>query len=307
MWDSRKKSRLIESLLLRIPIPVFYVASDYSDHWDVVDGIQRITSVYRFVKGEFPLTDLEYLINYNDKIYGDLPRFLQRRISETQLIVNVIEPGTPEEVKFNVFKRINTGGVSLTGQEIRHAMHRGPARDFLRDLANSKEFLQATGKSINSDRKADQECVLRFMAFRIDPWQSYDARDLDGYLGKTMRRINQLNEEQRARYRNDFVRSMDAAYKIFGADTFRKPRDTNGRKKPINRALFETWGVELASVSSNQIDHLIRNSEVVQREFKHLAMNDEEFDKAISVGTSAVSKVRKRFTAIKHLVEGILL
>ena len=118
IWNHQRKSRLIESLLLRIPIPVFYVAADDSDTWSVVDGVQRTSTIYGYVKGDFKLTQLEYLTKFDRLSYEELPRSMQRRIQETQLVVNVIEPGTPEEVMFNIFRRINTGGMTLNGQEI---------------------------------------------------------------------------------------------------------------------------------------------------------------------------------------------
>ena len=128
IWDNQRKSRLIESLLLRIPIPVFYVAANEDEKWAVVDGLQRISSIHDYVTGVFPLKRLEYREEFNGQRYDLLPRAMQRRISETQLVVNVIEPGTPPEVMFNIFRRINTGGMTLNGQEIRHALHPGPVR-----------------------------------------------------------------------------------------------------------------------------------------------------------------------------------
>ena len=161
IWNIQRKSRLIESLMLKIPIPVFYVAADRRDNWSVVDGIQRMTSINDYVTGEFALDKLEYLTDLNRKRYADLSRPMRRRIDETELVVNVIEPGTPPEVMFNVFLRINTGGMTLNGQEIRHALHPGPVREYLKRLAESDEFIKATNGSVKPDRMADRECVLR--------------------------------------------------------------------------------------------------------------------------------------------------
>ena len=113
IWDSTRQSRFIESLLLRIPIPVFYVAADRDDNWYVVDGVQRISSFYSYISGKFRLMDLEYMTYLNGKVFHNLPRSMQRRIGETQLVVNVIERETSEEVMFNIFRRINTGGMPL--------------------------------------------------------------------------------------------------------------------------------------------------------------------------------------------------
>ena len=185
IWDNTRKSRLIESLLLRIPIPVFYVAANSDDDWQVVDGLQRMSTINDFVTGKFALNRLEYLVWLEGHKHDQLPRQMQRRISETQLIVNVIEPGTPNEVMFNVFLRINTGGMTLNKQEIRHALHPGVIREFLTELAESDEFLTATDNSIAKRRMADRECVLRFLAFYTTPPEDYTTHDLDNFLSTT--------------------------------------------------------------------------------------------------------------------------
>ena len=182
IWNSERKSRLIESLLLRIPIPVFYVAAQENDDWSVVDGLQRMSTIFDFINGEFGLEKLQYLTYFEKLKHEELPRPMQRRISETQLIVNVIEPGTPPEVMFNIFLRINTGGMMLNGQEIRHALHGGPVREYLQRLAESQSFLKATDHSVKPTRMADRECVLRFLAFYLASPGQYSDNDLDKHL-----------------------------------------------------------------------------------------------------------------------------
>lgn len=301
IWKPRGKSRLIESLLLRIPLPVFYVASDDEDNWDVVDGIQRMSTIYDYVKAKFPLRDLEYLVDNRGKKFDDLPRPLQRRIKETQLIVNVIEPGTPEEVKFNIFHRINTGGITLNGQEIRHALHKGTVRDYLKKLAETEEFLRATKYSIKSERMSDRECVLRFLAFYIEPWEKYTKSNLDGHLGEAMNKINRMTEEQRDSILKDFKKAMCAAYAIFSENAFRKP-SSDGKSKPINKALLEAWSVQLARCSDREIETLVAEYENLNKKFIGLIETDQEFQKAISYSTGDRRRVEKRFSTIQGLI-----
>ena len=303
IWNAERKSRLIESLLLRIPIPVFYVAADKNEVWSVVDGVQRMSTIYSFVTGQFALDKLQYLTQLHRCRHADLSRPLQRRISETQLIVNVIQPGTPEEVMFNIFLRINTGGEPLRGQEIRHALNAGPVRNYLKDLADSPEFVEATAESITPSRMADRECVLRFLAFYIDPPEKYTASDLDGYLGRAMKKINGMTSAERSQYDADFRKAMRAAHGIFGEQAFRKPPGESGRRRPISKALFEAWSVHLASCSSSEIESLIAQRGRIEPRFRQLMEEDSDFDNAISYGTSAPWRVQKRFQAIKQLVE----
>ena len=302
IWNEKRKSRLIESLLLRIPIPVFYVAADDSENWSIVDGVHRTSTIYGYVKGGFKLTQLEYLTKFDRHSYEALPRSMQRRIQETQLVVNVIEPGTPEEVTFNIFRRINSAGTALSGQEMRYALYPGPIRGFLKTLVESSEFLDATDRSIRTDRMADRECVLRFLAFHIDPWEEYSSNDLDGYLGLAMKKINKMSPRERDALSEDFRRAMRAAYEVFGNQAFRKPPANVGGHRHISMTLFEAWGVGLVRRSIDEIGSLVNDRKKVAKEFLSLMENDQEFDVAITYSTGTPSRVRKRFQAIDELI-----
>ena len=302
IWNDERKSRLIESLLLRIPLPVFYVAADQRDNWSVVDGLQRTSTINEYVTGQFSLNKLEYLTKFDRLFFEDLPRTMQRRIRETQLVVNIIEPGTPEEVMFNIFHRINTGGMTLNGQEIRHALHPGPVRVYLQELAGNEEFLSATDSSIKTHRMADRECVLRFLAFYIEPWERYSANDLDGYLGITMNKINEMDPCRRDDLQERFKRAMKAAFGIFGRNAFRKQYRPNDRRRPVSKALYEAWSVGLARRSEDEIKGLVTHRESVTDQFRVLMNNDWEFETAISYSTGVPARVKKRFQAIDELI-----
>ena len=305
IWRAQRKSRLIESLLLRIPIPVFYFAADENDNWAVVDGLQRTTTICDFVAGRFALRGLEYLSKYEGKRYHELPRAMQRRIEETSLMVNVIQSGTPEEVTFNIFSRINTGGMELTGQEIRHALHKGPVLTFLKDLAHSQAFLDATDASINPQRMADRECVLRFIAFRERRWSHYgSADDLDRWLGDAMNEVNRMTALERRKLQRKFEGAMLVAHEIFDRHAFRKRYAADDPKRPVNKALFEAWSTGLAG-ALRQRDQLVANRDQLVGGF-HELMNEQDFEAAVSAATGTASKVRRRFGAIEDLIQECL-
>lgn len=306
IWKRDRKSRLIESLLLRIPLPVFYVGADKYDNWAVVDGLQRMSTIYDYVNNYYALVNMEYLDKLNGDKYEKLPRALQRRIGETQIVVNVIEPGTPSEVMFNIFHRINTGGMKLNGQEIRHALNPGPVREFLRNLADSDEFHAATDGGISKTRMADRDCVLRFLAFHMKPWENYDANDVDGYMGDAMKAINSMSAGERDSMAGDFKKSMRAARDIFGNDAFRKRYRSEDMRNQVNRALFGAWSIGLARRSAEDIERLVRNREAVRRRFTELLNSDAEFDGAISYSTGTPRRVRKQFQAVDNLIEECL-
>lgn len=306
VWNPTRKSRLIESMLLRIPLPVFYVAADRNENWAVVDGLQRMSTMDDFINGKFTLSGLEYLVQFHGATFDELPRPMKRRINETQLLIHVIDFGTPEEVMFNIFSRINTGGVRLNGQEIRHALHKGPVRDFLKRLADSREFTGATDNTVKKDRMADRECVLRFLAFSLDPWEKYGSNDLDGFLSEAMKKINVMSSSERGALEESFKRSMLAARRIFDVDAFRKRYNPRAGRNPVSKALFEAWSVALSRLSDSEIERLVERRVALRSAFVQLMLGDREFDVSISYSTGVPQRVDKRFRAIQNLIGQVL-
>jgi len=310
IWTNAAKSRLIESILIRNPLPAFYMDATNEDKWLVVDGLQRLTALKHFViDKQLRLSGLEYLTEIETKIYDELPRKYQRRIQETQITVYLIEKGTPPEVKFNIFKRINTGGLPLSPQEIRHAINQGNATKFLAQLSDSKEFKRATGITERSKtRMEDHEFVLRFLAFMITPYRSYKANILDEFLNETMEKMNKMSDDKLNGLRHEFIKTMNIAHDIFGKYAFRKRSQTNPeRRYPINKALFEAWSVNLAQFKPVELDTLKQRKDILNEKFINLIETDPEFVGAISQGTGKVNQVRHRFSAIENLIKEVLI
>lgn len=323
IWSDEQQSRLIESLLLRIPIPSFYAAeledSDWSQDssWAIVDGIQRLTAIARFIApdalaevaginaGALRLRGLEYLKDdFEGKGYDDLSGRLQIRLNETQVVMHVIRPGTPEAVKFNIFARLNTGGLPLTRQEIRHALIPGPARDLLSALTVGP-FQLATGGGVPSARMADREMVLRALAFRLAPPDSFKAQDFDQFLAHTMRQINRMPDEEWGVHFGDFLRAMTTAHEVFGEHAFRKLYPGQKRRSPVNKAIFESVTVNLAELTDAERSALVASREEVIAGFQML-MLDRDFERAVSVGTGDRAKVVTRFAKVRDLFRTIL-
>eukprot|EP01034_Spumella_vulgaris_P032803 gene32803-40487_t len=205
---------------------------------------------------------------------------------------------------FNIFKRINTGGLPLSGQEIRHAIKQGNATNLLKRLADSENFKTATGNSIRDERMADRECVLRFCAFFITPPENYASGDLDNFLIEAMDKINNWPEEEIEKLERKFGIAMRAAHRIFGNLAFRK-QSGETRLSPINKALFEAWSVNLAMLSPVELKKITSNREKLV-ELSAKLLRRQRFVDSISTGTGAVNKVQWRFTAIRKIVQEIL-
>jgi hypothetical protein len=247
------------------------------------------------------LRDLEFLTQFHGVGFDDLPRNYQRRIEETQVTVYQIEKGTPPEVKFNIFKRINTGGLPLTSQEIRHALNQGPVTSYLKELANSEEFQRASGHGVSDQRMAARECVLRYLAFTLTPPKEYKAADFDAFLSDTMATLNEMALARRTELAKRLIRALNASHAIFGDAAFRKP--TRKSRSPVNKALFEVWTVTLDNQSDASLHRLEASSEEVKRRVDSFMRNDNEFINAVSQGTGDTAKVRLRFERFRHVIE----
>ena len=312
LWDKGKQSRLIESVLLRLPLPSFYFDEIVENEdslenqkaiWQVIDGLQRCSAFNNFiVEKTLALQELEFL-SFNTKCYNDLPKELQRRIMQTPITVYVVEKGTPEEVKFNIFKRINTGGLILTPQEIRHAMNQGIAAECVAEMATNHnyQFGAATCYIIPTDRMEDQDFVTRFVAFYIQGYESYQP-DLDSFMTRGMGMIKKQTDADRQHMMDRFGVAMNTAISIFGYDAFRKRTNLEDRRRPINKALFEVESVVFAKMNDEQLQQLIRNADVFRMKFIELN-NDPKFHYAISSGTGQKDSVSTRFANFIDIIE----
>lgn len=306
IWSQEAQSRLIESILIRIPLPAFYVDATDENHWLVVDGLQRLTAFQRFIvdSDSFELRGMEFLHNLEGKRFSDLPRSFQRRIEETEVTVFQIQAGTPDAVKFNIFKRINTGGLPLSAQEIRNALNGTRVRTYLGRLSTSDAFLSATSYSIRDKRMADRECVVRYLAFILQDPSSYNSNDFDAFLNLTMQALNdpiRVPDDHLQELEHQFYDAMELAKRLFGRYAFRKYYGMQYRLSPINKALFEAWSVNLAIIPAELRKALLEKREILLKRFAEL-MQDNGFQLAISQGTGAPSRVRTRFKKIGQLI-----
>jgi hypothetical protein len=303
LWNEKQQSSLIESILLRLPLPAFYFDEGESNRWQVIDGLQRTSAVRNFVlnkKNPLKLQKLEFLDQFEGDGYDDLPGTLQRRIKTTPLTVYLVEKGTPDEVKFNIFKRINTGGLILTPQEIRHALNQGIPAKFVEELAAINEFKSATCNIIKKDRMEDRDFVTRFVSFYITPYSEY-LPDLDNFMTRGMKAIRTLSEKGRQNMKEDFTKAMQTAISIFGADAFRKRQHREDGRRPINKALFESISVVFSKLSDKQREKLVARKEILKDKFIQLNQ-DKKFFNSLASGTGQKESVNIRFTEIIKIV-----
>lgn len=319
VWDEERKSLLIESMMLRIPLPMFYVSEDKDGIWEVVDGLQRLTTIRDFILGPdsdgkgFRLKKLEFWgESFNNKDFYTIEKKLEtsrivNNIMEAQLSFTVINPDTPESVKRNIFKRINTGGMRLSMQEIRHALYQGDATELLKEMVSLPEYKAVLGGSVKDNRMAGRELALRYIAFSLRGWRDYKG-DMDTFLSDTMRLINNeialdsVASFSRERILDNFSKSLIRSFNMFGTHAFRRSRGKH-RKTPINKALFDVWMYCFSRMKDSMYEGLQDNMDSFLYQYFDMLDNDDEFIDAIGRYGSDTEGVRARYTKTIHLIK----
>ncbi|NKF14402.1 DUF262 domain-containing protein [Rhizobium phaseoli] len=303
VWDELKQSRLIESMIIKIPLPAFYIDATTAVRWIVVDGLQRLTTLYRYCRlQDFALSGLQFLTELNGKKFDELPPEYKVAIEDdTQLMFYNLMPGTPPLAKYTIFSRVNTGGMQLTPQEIRHALNQGPCTELLRRMAKSPEFLSATQGVVESLRMSDRELILRALAFTLNDYSSYrEHGDMESFLVHAMNQINALSEMEIKNLEQEFYSNIGKVRKIFGIYSFRKYYMKGGRRSPLNKALFEVWTVTVKGFNSSLIE---QKKDAIVTEFLSAMNTDDRFVRSISASTGTYSAVEKRFKATTNILE----
>lgn len=305
LWSEQQKSQLIESLILRIPLPAFYFDGSYNDKWVVIDGLQRLTAIKEFfVDKTLRLSGLEFVKDLTNTTFDDLPRVYTRRMLETQIISYIINPGAPVNLKYNIFKRINTGGLRLEPQEIRHALYQGFATKYLKKLADLEIFKKATGFSVKTDRMLDREFVLRFIAFYELHENNYKG-SIELFLNDAMEYLNkEYNEYTAEKFELKFEKVLKLNIDIFDKFAFRKMPDII-KRRPISKALFETWTTSLARLSDEEMSMLLLKKDKLINKYMLMHQNDKDFVDSLS--SAKVYSIKKRFNDIQKLIKEVLL
>ncbi len=292
IWPVDKQSKLIESVLMRIPLPVFYLAEDHEGRMVVVDGLQRLSTFQRFADNELAL-QLRDRPDLDRRKLSDLPPKLQNRFEDCGLILYVLDEKAPDRARLDIFERVN-GGVALTHQQMRNCMYMGAATRFLKEEANTDLFRKATGRSLNTRTMRDREFVNRFCAFEVVGIEGYG--DMDDFLAESLRRMN-ANPTILPGLSEKFRVSMENNISVFGRHAFRKHAPNQEYRNMINAALWDVMSTGLARYSPDAVEE---RKEALQSAFYRL-MNDEEFLHAITYSTNAVKQMKSRFAATREM------
>lgn len=305
IWKLPQKSKLIESILMGIPIPLFYFAENKNGGLSVVDGLQRLFAIKDFMDDKYELKDLFYLQKINGLKFSQLERDDQQRIERYQLQVNVMSSNTPEYIKLNIFQRINSGTTPLNKQEMRHALYQGKSTKLLQELSACDEFNKAVATKLNTVRMKDRYIILRALAFYLwknnENIKSINTRiktdlynDFDDFLGRYMRIINSMTDEYINELKNIFKESMILLHTIYKKQTFRRSEE-----KPVfNMVLFES----LFFITAALLNKINIDNNNWKKELDNI-INQEWFQIRLDESFKGTKQMITHYDTLKNIVE----
>lgn len=298
--DKKQKSELIESILMGIPLPLMYFFQDEIGNIVVVDGKQRLNALFEFMKNSYTLSELTILEHLRGKKFKDLEPYQRANIEDYELVVNIIKPPTPDRIKFDIFDRVNRGGTRLNNQEMRNAIYQGKSTQLLNNLSDNVLFQEAISKAISSKFMKDKYIILRalvFISYKNGSFKENYNSDIDDFLGKFMKYLNEMEYTDIKNLENLFIKSMTNSVEILPKDAFRVSTYTqNERKTPISMALFESL-VYLMS-----FDEVLIDKNKTKEKVKEIMKNNEFRDSIKSPVDSSV-KVNKRFEYMDKIIK----
>jgi hypothetical protein len=306
VWPLQKQSKLIESCIMRIPLPVFYVAEAVDGRIIVVDGLQRLTTFVRFIENHFRLVGLANGDGSSGshalegKLFRDLPLNLQERVHDTQLTMYILDAKAPERARLDIFERVNSGE-PLTRQQMRNALYNGPATVWLKQAAEGAAFRSATGQSLNPKTMRDREAINRFCAFKLLGWSNYTTADMDSFLAHGLTKLALLSDTERVELRSSFDSAMTLNHQLFGEHAFRKSlasSDPAPFRSVINISLFEVCAVTMADLKPT----LDPATQIRLKAAVVALVRSDDFERAITYSTNSTSPVKNRFVAMQEAV-----
>lgn len=300
VWTNILASRLIESILLNVPIPPCYLSQNEAFELDVIDGQQRLYSIYRFLENQLSLTGLEVLKEINGLRYHQLPSKLQRQLKTHTLRLVAVTNESHAEIKFDVFQRLNTNTVPLNAQELRNCMFRGALNELLKDAAGYQPWLAILGKSKVDKRMRDEELILRFFAFYIHGVDSYRTPQKH-WLNEAAKAGQKYPPEKIAQLHRVWTDAIDTSLEWFEpSECFRRPSPK--RIRSINRALFDLTMITAASL---KLDEAKRKRILFKKRYVNL-LNNKEFMDLISRAVDHTKRTKRRFELWSTAFDGVL-
>lgn len=319
-WDDKTSSKLIESLILNIPIPTVYISQDIDVdeetddnefRYSVIDGQQRLTAIKNFLKGKFELVGLETLSELNGCKYNDLPPFLTRRLEERSIKCLRIDSTLDAQVKLDIFERLNSGSVKLEAQELRNAVYNGPFNNAIKDLSkdiNFRELLQIDNDSPETNNKVkrmeDVEIVLRFFALKDNRYEVYKKtkdRGFSDFLDDTLNEFNKFDQKKLNSLKKEFLHTMHYIRTYFGNTAFAKYKYISENKElklqsKFNIAVYDAFSTAICDALNENLDISKKSNNLIS------LFEDDTFYDSISGSYLDTTKLKYRIQTTKKIL-----
>lgn len=303
VMDNKLSSRLIESILMDVPIPVIYIAEEKDGTFSVIDGQQRLTSFLSFIKGKYPdgrdfsLSSLKVLTELNKKKFADLDKSLQQKINTTTLHTIIIKKESQEDIKFEIFERLNTGSVKLNEDEIRNVVYRGNYVKLLSELENDDLFHKLVSKDNYKKRMIYRGMILRFFALSEKSYINYKP-SIKQFCNKELRDNRNMTPDKQKEYRERFKKCLDLVNTVFGENAFKRfmfgnSENRNGKwNTNLNMSLFDIQMCGFANYEKHQI---VPKADLIRESLMQLMTHNEHFIESIELSTSDKNQLQTRF------------
>lgn len=300
-WPRAKQSRLMESFILNVPVPPIFLSEHEFGSYSVIDGKQRLTAIDQFLNEEFALEGLEGFPELNKLKFSDLPREIQNGlVMRPYLRVTTLLNQSDPELTYEVFLRLNTGGESLTAQEIRNVAYDGAFNAGLIE-ASAHELLARALKLKNgkvSKDMNDVEMVLRFL------YMNFGEIDMN-FMSRGMDEFMRAHKEGwPGAFQDAFETSINRCYTLWGDSAFNKPVD-NGWRSQFIAPMYDAEMHACFRLSADQFEILSTQSDRVREATRELFQNDPLFVKSVSQATNNLSAVRYRLDVMRNLLQGL--
>lgn len=308
-------SRLIESILLGIPLPIVYFAEEEDGTWSIIDGQQRLTSIISFILGkfiydgkDFKLSNLDVMKELQRKSFKEIPSDLQEKILDTPIRSFIIKKESNDDIKFEIFERLNTGSTPLNEDEIRNTVYRGKYMQLLKELENNPTFDEIVAKPNFKNRMLYRGMILRFFAFYENSYLNYKP-NMKQFCNKHIKKFRNMDDDMIEDYRKIFKDTISSVYSIFGTNAFRrmiKDADSNNyswTKTRINMALYD---VQMYGFTRYKKEDLIRHADEIRDTMFQLMTTNQEFIDSIEIQTSNTDMVNRRFRMWLDKLEDIM-
>jgi hypothetical protein len=309
VWDNTRASRLVESVMLEVPLPVVYVAEGQDGKEEVIDGQQRLKALFRFLQNEYSLKSLRALTEHNGKLFKDLDKSAQRLIRNCSIRTVTFKKESDENLRFDIFERLNTGAIPLNDQELRNCIYHGPYNQLLIELSQDPDYQFLMGLKGPEKRMKDVEYVLRFAAFFHATYLKYKP-SMARFLNEDMKKHRNVSSGDAADLRKAFKTSVALVRSLLGSNAFKryyrgKDQSPDGRweTKKFNASLYDVLMYGFSGADKNQVmSHL----DAIFEALLVLMTEDQDFIDSIELSTSAVKMVKYRFDAWRKVLESIL-